>query len=54
MSYLKQLEKEKQAREQYEKDLERLKIYIVDLEILTNKHDGLFLDELQKLIEKWK
>jgi hypothetical protein len=54
MSYLKQLEQEKKAREQYEQDLERLKVYIIDLEVLTNKHDGLFLNELEELINKWK
>lgn len=54
MTYLKQLEIEKKTREAQERDTERLKNFIVDLEVLTNKFDGEFLNELESLINKFK
>ena len=54
MSYLKQLQKEKEARESNEKDIEKFKELIVELEFLVNEFDGEFLNDLELLIKKWK
>ena len=54
MTYLKQLEEEKKIREAQERDAERLKQCVVELESLTSKFDGEFLGALEELINKFK
>lgn len=54
MTYLKQLKEEKKIREAQERDAERLKQYVVELESLTSKFDGEFLGALEELINKFK
>lgn len=54
MGYYHQLKIEKEAREKFEKDVERMKIAVMDIESLVSTHDGEFLTELEDLLIKWK
>jgi len=54
MGYLERLEIEKKTREKFDRDVERMKITIVEIESLVSLHDGEFLNELEELINKWK
>ena len=54
MGYLERLEIEKKTREKFDRDVERMKITIVEIESLVSLHDGEFLTELETLINKWK
>lgn len=54
MTYLKQLEAHKSAREQYEKDLQRLKELVLKINDLHSAHDGEFLTELEAFIVSFK
>lgn len=54
MGYLERLKIEKNAREKFDKDVERTKHAVVEIESLVSLHDGEFLNELEMLINKWK
>lgn len=54
MGYYAQLKAEKEAREKFERDVERMKIAVMDIESLVSTHDGEFLNELEELLIKWK
>jgi len=54
MSFLKRLKEEQKAKEKFEKDVERMKIAVMDIESLVSTHDGEFLTELEDLLIKWK
>lgn len=54
MGYLQQLQTEQKAKEKFEKDVERMKIAVMDIESLVSTHDGEFLTELEDLLIKWK
>lgn len=54
MSFLNSLKAQKEAKEKFEKDVERMKIAVMDIESLVSTHDGEFLTELEDLLIKWK
>lgn len=54
MGYLESLKKQQELREKFEKDVERMKIAVMDIESLVSTHDGEFLTELEDLLIKWK
>lgn len=54
MGYLEMLKIEKNAREKFDKDVERTKHAVVEIESLVSLHDGEFLNELEELLIKWK
>lgn len=54
MNYLQQLEAEKTAREQYERDAQRLKQIILKINHLHSIYDGEFLNELEKFVTGFK
>ena len=49
MSYLKQLVEEKSAREKQEKEKERMRLLISQIEHIVAQYDGEYLDKLEKL-----
>lgn len=54
MGYLQRLKSEKEAKERFDRDVERMKIAVVEIESLVSLHDGEFLNELEELLIKWK
>lgn len=54
MGYLERLKIEKNAREKFDKDVERTKHAVIEIESLVSLHDGEFLNELEELLIKWK
>lgn len=54
MGYLEMLKIEKNTREKFDKDVERTKHAVVEIESLVSLHDGEFLNELEELLIKWK
>lgn len=54
MGYLQKLKEEQKAKEKFERDVERMKIAVMDIESLVSTHDGEFLTELEDLLIKWK
>jgi len=54
MGYLQRLMSEKEAKEKFDRDVERMKIAVVSIESLVSLHDGEFLNELENLLTKWK
>lgn len=54
MGYLQRLMLEKEAKEKFDRDVERMKIAVVQIESLVSLHDGEFLTELEDLLSKWK
>ena len=54
MGYLDRLKLEKRAKEQFDKDTERMKVAVLEIGNLVSLHDGEFLNELEMLINKWK
>lgn len=54
MGYLDRLKLEKRAKEQFDKDTERMKVAVLEIGNLVSLHDGEFLNELEILINKWK
>ena len=54
MGHLERLKIEKEAKEKFDKDVERTKFAVVEIESLVSLHDGEFLDELEELLIKWK
>ena len=54
MGYLQRLMSEKEAKERFDRDVERMKIAVVQIESLVSLHDGEFLNELEELLIKWK
>lgn len=54
MGYLKRLISEKEAKEKFDRDVDRMRIAIVSIESLVSLHDGEFLDDLENLLTKWK
>lgn len=49
MSYLKQLVEEKSAREKQEKEKERMRLLISQIEHIVAQYDGEYLDKLETL-----
>ena len=49
MSYLKQLVEEKSAREKQEKEKERMRLLISQIEHIVAQYDGEYLDKLERL-----
>lgn len=54
MGYLQRLMSEKEAKERFDRDVERMKVAVVQIESLVSLHDGEFLNELEELLTKWK
>lgn len=54
MGYLQRLILEKEAKEKFDRDVERMKVAVVQIESLVSLHDGEFLNELEELLNKWK
>lgn len=54
MGYLQRLILEKEAKEKFDRDVDRMKIAVVQIESLVSLHDGEFLNELEELLNKWK
>ena len=49
MGYLKRLISEKEAKEKFDRDVDRMRIAIVSIESLVSLHDGEFLNDLENL-----
>lgn len=54
MGFLERLKIEKEAKEKFDRDVERTKQAVVEIESLVSLHDGEFLNELEELLIKWK
>ena len=54
MGYLQRLMLEKEAKEKFDRDVDRMKVAVVQIESLVSLHDGEFLNELEELLNKWK
>jgi hypothetical protein len=54
MGYLESLKKQQELREKFDRDVDRMKIAVVQIESLVSLHDGEFLTELEELLIKWK
>ena len=54
MGYLESLKKQQELREKFDRDVDRMKIAVVQIESLVSLHDGEFLDDLENLLTKWK
>ena len=54
MGYLQRLILEKEAKEKFDRDVDRMKVAVVQIESLVSLHDGEFLNELEELLNKWK
>ena len=54
MTYLQQLQAEKEAREHYERDSRKLKDLVLKINDLHTAYDGEFLTELERFITKFK
>lgn len=54
MGYLESLKKQQELREKFDRDVDRMKIAVVQIESLVSLHDGEFLNNLEELLIKWK
>lgn len=54
MTYLQQLQAEKEAREHYERDSRKLKELILKINDMHTVYDGEFLTDLENFITKFK